>query len=195
MNSFDQMEWNQVLEITGASFSIVYSLLLMREKSAGWYFGIASSIIGVFIFFQSKIYGQAIISIYFAAVGLYGLWYWHRAEKRDEHIHVWPVMYHMYAIVLFSLLSLVSTYFFKNYTDSNSPMLDSFITLFGLLASIKEARKILTSWVYWFIINGISVVLYYEQGLTYYAWLMVVYTFLCIPGFVNWYKIYKTHSP
>lgn len=189
------MQLSQVLEISGACFSIFYSLLLMREKSLGWYFGIASSLIGVYIFYETKIYGQAVISIYFAGVGVYGLWYWNKAEKRDEHINKWPPVYHVYAIIIFSILSVVSSYFFMEYTDSKSPYLDSFITLFGLLASIKEARKILTSWVYWFVINGVSVVLYYQQGLSYYAWMMVVYTFICIPGFLNWYRIYKKHNP
>jgi nicotinamide mononucleotide transporter len=185
------MQWNEVLEIIGASFSIIYSLLLMREKSIGWWFGIASSLTGVFIFYHTRIYAQALISVYFAAVGVYGLWYWKKAEKREEHIHAWPPLYHVYAIVLFSLLALVSAYFFRTYTASASPMFDSFITLFGLLASIKEARKILTSWVYWFVINAASVVLYYQQGLTYYAWLMIVYTFICVPGYLNWLRIYK----
>lgn len=187
------MEWSDILQITGASFSIIYSLLLMREKSAGWWFGIASSLIGAFIFFQTRIYAQALISIYFAGVGVYGLWYWKKAEQRDEHIHAWPFMYHVYAIVLFTILSLASAWLFRRYTDSPSPLFDSFVTLFGLLASIKEARKILSSWIYWFVINAASGVLYYQQGLTPYAWLMVVYTFICVPGYLNWWRIYKRH--
>jgi nicotinamide mononucleotide transporter len=187
------MQVNQVIEISGAVFSIVYSLLLMREKTAGWWFGIVASLLSAWVFYTTKIYAQATISIYFAAVGVYGLWYWKKAEKRDEHIHVWPVMYHVYAVVLFSILSMVAAYFFKTYTDSTSPYLDSFATLFGLLASFKEARKILTSWVYWFVINAVSVVLYYQQGLIYYGVIMVVYTIICIPGFLNWYRIYKQH--
>jgi nicotinamide mononucleotide transporter len=62
------------------------------------------------------------------------------------------------------------------------------------LASIKEARKILTSWVYWFALNALSVMLYYQQELFYYAGLMVVYTLICVGGFISWYKIYKQNQ-
>lgn len=188
------MEVDKILEISGAVFSIVYSLLLIREKTAGWWFGIASSLLGVWIFFHTRIYAQAFISLYYAAVGVYGLWYWKKAEKRNEHISIWPLKNHVAAVLLFTVLSVLSAWFFKNYTDSASPYLDSFITLFGLLASIKEARKILTSWVYWFVINAGSVWLYYEQGLTYYAVMMIVYAFICIPGYLSWYRIYKKYG-
>lgn len=193
-DTFEAMSFSQVLEVAGALTSIIYSLLLMKEKTAGWWFGIASSLIGTFLFFHTRIYAQSLISLYYAGVGFYGLWYWKTAEKRNEHIHVWTFKTHVTAIGTFILLSWIAGMLFKTYTDSQSPYLDSFITLFGLLASVKEARKILTSWVYWFIINGMSVMLYYQQELYYYAALMVVYTIICISGYLSWYRIYQTHQ-
>lgn len=188
------MQISNWVEILGAAFSIVYSLLLMREKSIGWWFGIASSLIGVWLFYQSKIYAQAMISFYFVLVGCYGLWYWKQAEKQHQHIAAWPAKNHLVAVVIFTILSLLSAYFFSKYTNSSSPYFDSFVTLFGLLASIKEAHKILSSWIYWFLINAASVVLYYQQGLYYYAVLMIVYSAICIPGYLNWLRIYKLHK-
>jgi nicotinamide mononucleotide transporter len=188
------MIFTNYLEIAGAGLSIIYSLLLMREKTIGWWFGIASSLIGIWLFYQTKIYAQSIISLYYALVGVYGLWYWKNAERKNEHIHNWHFTTHLKFITLFSLLSLLCAFLFDKYTDSASPYLDSFITVFGLLASIKEARKILTSWVYWFALNAFSVLLYYQQELFYYAALMVVYTLICVGGFISWYKIYKQNQ-
>ncbi len=185
------MNINQTLEITSAGFSIIYSLLLMREKSLGWWFGISASLVGIVLFYRTKIYAQSIISVYYAVVGVYGLWYWKKAERKNEHVSNWQVLTHVKFIILFGLISFLCATLFIKYTDSVSPYLDSFITAFGLLASIKEARKILTSWVYWFILNALSIVLYYQQGLYYYAGLMVVYSIICIGGFISWYKIYK----
>ena len=185
------MSINQLLEITSAGLSIIYNLLLMREKTLGWWFGIAASVTGVILFYYTKLYAQSIISIYYAGVGVYGLWYWKNAEQKNEHIANWKILTHVKFIALFGLISFLCATLFIKYTDSVSPYLDSFITAFGLLASIKEARKILTSWVYWFILNALSVVLYYQQELYYYACLMVVYTVICVFGYLNWYKIYK----
>ncbi|MFA6261882.1 MAG: nicotinamide riboside transporter PnuC [Bacteroidia bacterium] len=182
-----------LLEICASLSSIVYSLLLMREKIAGWYFGILASVLSIILFYHTRLYAQSLISIYYAGVGVYGLIYWIRAKQRHEHIHRWNAMSHIKFIALFTLISCITYFLMKTYTDASSPMLDAFLTAFGLLASIKEARKILSSWVYWFIINLGSAWLYYSQDLTVYAILMVVYAGICIPGYLSWLKIYKTH--
>lgn len=184
------MSWTQLLEIISALFSITYSLLLMREKTIGWWFGIAASLVGMILFFVTKLYAQSAISLYYAGVGVYGLWYWKKAEKRNEHIHIWSSQTHIISIIIFASISLFAGLLFEFYTDSRSPYLDSFITFFGFLASVKEARKILSSWVYWFVINALSVVLYYQQDLYFYSGLMVVYAAICVSGYLNWYRIY-----
>lgn len=183
------------IEIIGAVFSIVYSLLLMREKPIGWLFGIASSLLGILLFFETKIYAQAIISIYYAGIGIYGWFYWKKAEQRNEHIHTWSFRQHLLMLFCFTLISLGSAFLFETYTDSKSPYLDSFLTLFGVLASVKEARKILTSWVYWFVINSFTVILYFNQELYFYAGTMVVYAIICIPGYLSWRRIYLQNTP
>lgn len=183
-----------IIEILGSVCSISYSLLLMREKSIGWFFGIIASLLGIVLFFESRIYAQAIISIYYAGIGIYGWVYWQKAKQRNEHIHRWKPNQHILWIALFTSLSFISSFLFKTYTDSQSPYLDSFLTVFGILASIKEARKILTSWLYWFVINAFSVVLYYNQQLYFYAAMMAVYAVICIPGYISWKKIYDRYN-
>jgi nicotinamide mononucleotide transporter len=184
----------KLIEVVGAVFSITYSLLLMREKTIGWLFGIFSSLLSIIIFYNSKTYAQAIISIYYAGVGVYGWYYWVKAEKRDEHIHIWSIKQHVLYISVFIVLSLGCSYLFDHYTDSLNPYLDSFVTVFGFLASIKEARKILTSWVYWFVINLLSVVLYFNSELDIYGIMMIMYAAICIPGYLSWKKIYDANK-
>jgi len=177
-------------EVIAAISNIIYSLLLMKEKITGWAFGILASVLSVIVFYESKLYAQSIISIYYATIGVYGWIYWQKANKRNEHISRWSLHQHLIYISLFSFISLLSYFLFSKYTDASRPMLDSFLTIFGFLASIKEARKILSSWIYWFVINIFSAFLYYSQDLTIYALLMVLYTFICIPGYLSWKKIY-----
>lgn len=180
-----------ILEIIAACCSIIYSILLIKEKVVGWFFGILSSITSVVVFYHTQLYAQSLISIYYAAIGVYGWMYWKKARERNEHIHVWKLSMHLKAIVLFSCISILSWWIMKTYTNASSPLLDAFLTAFGFLASIKEARKILSSWAYWFVINALSGWLYYKQGLNIYAAMMLVYTIICIPGYIGWLKIYR----
>jgi nicotinamide mononucleotide transporter len=185
--------FSSLLEIISAFFSVFYSLLLIREKKIGWLFGIISSIAGIILFWQTKLYAQSFISCYYTVIGVYGWAYWASAERRNEHIHIWPWSRHLVFIVVFTIISYFFSLLFSAYTDSKSPIFDSFVTSFGLLASFKEARKILTSWVYWLFINIASAILYYQQHLFVYTVLMVVYAFICIPGYLNWLRIYRKH--
>jgi nicotinamide mononucleotide transporter len=184
----------QIVEALSAVFSILYSVLLMREKNIGWVFGILASILGFVLFLHTKIYAQALISLYYGAIGMYGWNYWSKAQKRNEHIHKWAPSMHVKVIAVFVLLSIGCAWLFDEYTDSQNPYLDSFVTLFGLLASLKEARKILSSWIYWLIINLASAVLYAGESLNVYAVMMVVYAAICIPGYLSWLRIYKKHQ-
>ena len=176
-----------ILEVLASVCSITYSLLLMREKIVGWIFGIISSILSILLFYHTRLYAQSIISIYYAGIGVY----WYRAQQKNEHVHKWNPIDHIKFISLFSLVSLLMYTLFIKYTDASMPLLDSFITSFGFLASIKEARKILSSWIYWFVINLLSAILYYSQGLNIYAVLMILYAGICVPGYYSWLALYK----
>lgn len=187
------MQTDLILEITAAACSIGYSLLLMREKITGWYLGILSSILSMILFYHTRLYAQSIISIYYAGIGVYGLIYWTKANRRNEHIHQWKATTHVRMIVIFAAISIAAGVLMQKYSDASRPMPDAFLTIFGFLASIKEARKVLSSWIYWFFINLGSAWLYYLQELNVYAVLMVVYAFICIPGFISWYRIWKRY--
>jgi nicotinamide mononucleotide transporter len=184
----------QIVEALSAILSIVYSLLLMREKTIGWLFGIIASVLGVVLFFHTKLYAQSLISVYYGAIGVYGWMYWSKAKQRNEHIHKWTPSMHVKVIAAFVILSVGCAWLFDAYTDSKNPYLDSFVTLFGLLASLKEARKILSSWMYWLVINLASAVLYAGESLYVYALMMVVYAAICIPGYLSWLRIYRKHQ-
>jgi nicotinamide mononucleotide transporter len=48
------------------------------------------------------------------------------------------------------------------------------------------ARKILENWVYWFVIDGVSVGLYTSRGLYLTALLFVAYLVMIIIGYRSW---------
>ena len=46
------------VEIAGAVLSVIYLYLSIREKSALWIFGFISSLLYIFVFFESKLYAD-----------------------------------------------------------------------------------------------------------------------------------------
>jgi nicotinamide mononucleotide transporter len=48
------------------------------------------------------------------------------------------------------------------------------------------ARKILENWVYWFVIDAVSVGLFVNRGLFLTAMLFVVYLVMIVVGYRSW---------
>ena len=94
------------------------------------------------------------------------------------------------AIPIGLLLSFGLGYVFDTYTDAEKPYLDASTTTFSLFASVLEARKILSGWAYWIVINGVTVGLYFSKSLDIYAGLMVIYFVMSIVGYFQWRKDY-----
>ncbi len=56
------------------------------------------------------------------------------------------------------------------------------------------ARKILENWLYWLVIDGVSIHLYLDRGLYLTALLFVAYLVIAIFGFRQWLHHYRTLS-
>jgi len=52
------------------------------------------------------------------------------------------------------------------------------------------ARKIVENWLYWIVIDAVSIFLYIDRGLYQTAGLFVLYLILAVIGFIAWRKTY-----
>jgi nicotinamide mononucleotide transporter len=56
------------------------------------------------------------------------------------------------------------------------------------------ARKVLENWFYWFVIDGVSVLLYISRELYLTAALFVLYLVLIVVGYWTWRKAMRIQS-
>ena len=54
------------------------------------------------------------------------------------------------------------------------------------------ARKVLENWLYWIVINAVSIYLYIDRGLDQTAAMFALYLVLATLGFYAWKKAYVT---
>lgn len=179
------------IELTSIAFSIAYLILMMRENIWCWLFGILSSALSIYLFFTAKLYSEAILYFYYVLIGFYG-WYLWRKPKDSNGLQLsdWPLWKHGIALVGGVGLSIGLALLFKRFTDAAEPFVDAHTTIFSFLASYLEANKIVSGWIYWIVINGVSIWLYQSRGLEYYSWLMVLYFGMSIYGFYEWRRRY-----
>ena len=72
------------------------------------------------------------------------------------------------------------------YTDAALPYWDNGILTLSLAAMWLTARKKIENWIVWFVVNCISVPLYYAQNLPWYAALYALYIPMAVWGYASW---------
>lgn len=188
------MSTELILEIIGTLLSVSYVLLLMANKVWAWPCGIMGSAIMAYSFFGAQLWMETFSYFIYVVMGFYGWWFWVNGKKTaNDSVEVvdWPVLTHVGGIITTILFSLGLGYLLS-YTSEARPYFDTFTTVFAMLATWMQARKVLSNWLYWIGINLASVYLYWSAEFSIYPWLALLFAVLSVSGFIQWQKLRKT---
>lgn len=78
-----------------------------------------------------------------------------------------------------------------NYTPADFPYFDAATTVFAVFATFMVIKKVLENWLYWLVIDFVSIYIYLEKGLTPTAVLFGLYVILAAYGYYQWHKRYQ----
>lgn len=175
-------------EIVAALLAITYLLLAMRQDARCWIAWIISSLMYLFVMYSAGLYMEAGLQIFYLLMGFYGLYQWQYKLANNEalKIKVWPITAHMMCLTTLFVLVLASGYILSNNTDAASPYIDAFTTWGAIIASYMVAKKILENWIYWFVVDFVSVFLFVSRELYPTALLFCLYLVLVIFGYRSW---------
>jgi nicotinamide mononucleotide transporter len=182
-----------IIEIASVVLGLIYLILVMMENIWCWIFGITSSLLSVYLFLEINLLSEAILYVFYAAVGVYGWIMWSRkkAGKTALVVRKWKWKNHAIALPIGFALSAILGWIMSSFTKSEMSYVDAHTTMFSFIASYLEAQKVLSAWLYWIVINGVSVWLYFTKGLNIYGWLMVLYFMMSFAGLYMWNKTLK----
>jgi len=173
-----QIEWFAVI------CSIAYTVLLTYQLVWCWLFAILAAIAFLYLCYEKKIYAEFILQIFYLLMALYGYYQWDLSLFNNLEGLGWELNL---GIVLIGLvLSLTAGFSLKKYSDAELPWLDSFTTVFSIIATALMVSLIPENWLYWIVIDTVSIYLYLQRGLKLTAILFVIYTFLAINGYLTW---------
>ncbi|MGB0805552.1 MAG: nicotinamide riboside transporter PnuC [Salibacteraceae bacterium] len=185
-------ELNTILEVLGVAFNLLYLILLIQEKIVCWIFGIIGSVISIWLFYRMQLFSESILYIYYVVIGFYGYYTWNKRGKNNEILTIseWKLPSHVLTIIIGLFAGYGLGYYFDTYTQAQNAYFDAYTTIFSFIASYMEAKKILSSWYFWIIINGATIFLYSSRGLDIYSMLTIVYFITSFIGYFNWKKKY-----
>ena len=184
-------------ELTAVVLGVAYLLLAVRESLWCWYAAFFSTAIFLWLFWQVGLLMESALQVYYLGMALYGWQQWrgggsgNAAAQQRLPISVWPPQRHILAIASVLLASAVSGALLDRYTGAVLPYIDSFTTWGSILTTWMVAKKLLENWLYWLVIDSVSIYLYLERGLFLTAALFAVYLVIVVFGYRRWHRHYR----
>jgi nicotinamide mononucleotide transporter len=181
-----------LIEIMGVITGLLCVGLAALNNIWNWPIAIISVGIYIFIFFDSRLYADMGLQVYFMAMNIYGWYYWSQKPASEDKT---PVMRITQQEVIYSLIAVVVFTIFLGsvlkYTPASYPYIDSFCAACSLVAQVFLARKVLENWLIWIFVDIIYVGVYIFKGLDLTAIMYAVYVGLAIWGYLDWKKDYR----
>ena len=184
---------NSLLELTAVVFAIAYLVLAVKENNLCWYAAGISTLIFLTIFWDVRLYMESGLQIYYLSMAVFGWYQWRRAsgESANLRVSMWSFKQHLIALTLIASLTFVSGYLLTSGTDARLPYLDSFTTWASVVTTFMVARKVLENWIYWLVIDSVSIYLYVDRELYFTSLLFAVYIVIIFFGWFSWTKSYQ----
>jgi nicotinamide mononucleotide transporter len=175
-------------EIGAVVFAIAYLVLAIRQSVLCWPAALISVTLSLVLFYAAKLYMEAALQVFYIAMAIYGWYQWRRGgtEHSGVEITLWSIRAHAIAIAAVTVVSAGFGAVLAARTDAALPYADSFTTIGALVATYMVTKKVLENWVYWFVLDSVSVFIYVARELYLYALLFVLYLVLIVIGYRRW---------
>jgi nicotinamide mononucleotide transporter len=180
------------LEIVAFVLALAMVLLNIRVNSIAWPLAIVSSLLYFALFWNSRLYGDASLQIFFALVAAWGWWQWLRGTAADgTALRVtWLPARARWALVGVMALAWPATgLFLRRYTDTDVPWWDAFPTAGSVIGQWLLGRKHVENWAVWVAVNVVSVALFAYKGLWLTVLLYAVFIALSAQGWRSWTRL------
>jgi nicotinamide mononucleotide transporter len=179
-------------ELAAVIFAIAYLLLAVRENVLCWLFAFISTAIYTVLFWDVSLLMDSALNVYYMAMAVFGWYQWTRGGtngSQEPHALAVQTMsghQHAYMLTAIAILTLVSGYLLSEHSSAAWPYVDSFTTWASVITTYLVTRKYLQNWLYWIVIDAVSVPLYIERGLSLTALLFAAYIVIAIIGYFSW---------
>ena len=178
-------------ELAAVMLAIFYLLLAIRENVLCWFFAFISTAIYTVLFWDVSLLMDSALNVYYMAMAVFGWYQWTRGgnshgDSRPLAVQSMSYQQHFLVIAAIVVLSFTSGYLLSEHSTAAWPYVDSFTTWASVITTYLVTRKYLQNWLYWIVIDAVSVPLYIERGLNLTALLFAAYVVIAVVGYFSW---------
>lgn len=179
-----------LLEWFGVLTGVLYVVFISYKKMIAWFFALSSSLTYVYICVTYNLYLESFLQVFYVLMAIYGWLNW-KKEANHSNIIKWPLKIHLINIFASLFLTITLGYLFQKHTDQANPYTDAFTTVFSLTATFMVTKKVLENWIYWIIIDAVSIFLFFSRELYLTSVLFFFFTLIAVWGYTKWKKSYS----
>jgi len=185
---FFGMVGGRLIEWIAVACGLINVTLIIRRSIWNYPFGFVMVTLYFFIFWDYKLYSDALLQMYFFIIQFYGLWIWLQGRADDGRIRVAPLKPQTFAfyLAITGAAWLVISWLMATYTDAAAPIWDAAVAALSVTAQFLMSRRHLESWILWIAVDVLAIGLFYTRDLVPTAALYAVFLGLAITGYLQW---------
>lgn len=172
------------LEIAANVAATAAIVLAGRNSVHTWWTGMVGCALFGLLFFDSRLYADVLLQVFFVGSSALGWWYWRRGDgghalpiaPADFRSLVGPTAGAAVVAALYAGLLM-------HFTDAYAPFVDSTVLMFSVLAQLLMMKRRIENWAFWLLVNTVAVPLYASRGLYLTA---VLYAFYWAHALYAW---------
>lgn len=159
-----------ILEWVAAGLGLINIVLLIFRSKWNFFFAILSVSLYVFIFFESRLYAESGLQVFFILANIWGWALWREAASAGVDDAQVPVRWldwtsRIVWLVVTAAISLNLGWLMHKYTNAATPFADSAIAGASAAAQILLGYRRIENWLLWIAIDVGAVLLYIDRGL------------------------------
>lgn len=180
-----------VWEYLAVFFGVAYLVFVMKQSLWAWPCAFFNTLIYTILFFNGALLMESALNVYYLFMAFYGFYCWRygSSERGELTISSWSGKRHSVIILATTLIALCLGYVMDNYTHADFAYLDALTSCFAVMTTYLVAKKVLENWLYWVVIDAVSIYLFLQKGYYPTVILFALYTGMAVWGYLSWRNV------
>ena len=188
----DQFQQTTFWEWVAVILSVAEVLLAKANNLWLYPTGIAGTLISIYVLLIAGLYAESALNVYYVVMSVYGWIYWIKKRNEPPVKISWATRSEWVVTLLIVFVGWAVLYFIlKNYTKSNVPLWDSWVSSTAWAGMWLLARRKLENWILLNVSNLFAIPLLFYKKLALFGLLTVFLFIVAFAGFYQWLEIWK----
>lgn len=151
------------IAVMSAICGIMYTIIAGKGKISCYFFGLAGSWCYVWLSLSNALWGNMLLYLcYYIPMQILGIFRWkkHLHNDTNEIIRIKLNTKQRIILLLIGFVGSIFTSGILYFCHDKSPVADGITTFLSILGMYLTVRRAIEQWIVWFIVNGISVLMW-----------------------------------